>query len=151
MTGTTTEQAKTTVPAPQSGGAEAPSFFHEQPVCAEPLTETQHLILHLIHLDPRLALHRHRLRLRVVAHAINRWLSIRDIGRALMKLREHRLHGLLRTRGLEPIDWDRWQMPDEAQATLVVGQLLERTGWQDVPRDAKSTRIAQVVRLIVAA
>lgn len=145
---TATEQIKTTVPNPRSGGAETPPLFHEPPACTEPLTETQHLVLHLIHLDPRLALHRHRIRLRLVAQAINRWLSIRDIGRALMKLREHRLHGLLRTRGLEPIDWDRWQSPSEDQATPVIKELLTRSGWQDVPEDAANARVAHVVRLI---
>ncbi|MEW9625820.1 hypothetical protein [Rhodanobacter geophilus] len=105
-------------------------------------------MLHLIHLDPRLALHRHRVRLRLVAQAINRWLSIRDIGRALMKLREHRLHGHLRTRGLDPIDWERWRSPCETQATPVIRGLLKRSGWQDVPENALEAQTAHVVRLI---
>lgn len=143
-----TEQTRTTVPDPRSGGAETPPLFHEPPACSEPLTETQHLVLHLIHLDPRLALHRHRVRLRLVAQAINRWLTIRDIGRALMKLREHRQHGHLHTRGLEPIDWEHWRSPCEPQAATVIRGLLKRSGWQDVPEDALDAQAAHVVRLI---
>jgi len=145
---TATEQTETAVPDPRSGGAETPPLFHEPPACSEPLTETQHLVLHLIHLDPRLALHRHRVRLRLVAQAINRWLSIRDIGRALMKLREHRLHGHLRTRGLDPIDWERWRSPCETQVTPVIRGLLKRSGWQDVPENTLEAQTAHVVRLI---
>ncbi|WP_199098020.1 hypothetical protein [Dyella sp. ASV21] len=143
-----TPESDVTVTQTQSGGAQALSLLHEPPVCMEPLTEPEHLVLQLIHLDPRLALHRHRVRLRLVAQAINRWLSIRDIGRALMKLREHRLHGHLHTRGLEPIDWERWQSPCETEAIPVIRGLLKRSGWEDVPETALEAQAAHVVRLI---
>jgi hypothetical protein len=117
-------------------------------VCDEPLTPAEHLVLHLIHLDPRLSLHRQRPRLRLVARTINHWLSVEEVGRALMKLREHHGRGRLHTWGLEPIAWDQWTPPTEAQAAPVIHALFEHAGWHVAPSTVRQARESHVVRLV---
>jgi hypothetical protein len=110
-----------------------------------PLTTIQQCVLALLELDPSLNYMRQRPRLRLLAQELDPCFDARDVGRALVRLRQLRVEGSLRTHAFDGITCEG---PELEKCIEVVRELGARCGWPQGSMPDLGNRRVRLLRLL---